>query len=67
LHAGFSAKRLRKHGRGVVVAVARKVPNRHFCIGNVTLDQPLDIACLHRHCRLRRSTNRARHIGRRFS
>src|SRR3984893_11701889 len=62
LHAGFSAKRLRKHGRGDGCACASKVANLHFGIGTVPVDQPLDIVGLHRHCRLRLSTNRARHI-----
>jgi hypothetical protein len=33
-----------------VVAVARKVADRHLGVRNMRLDQPLDVICLHRHC-----------------
>src|SRR6266478_585725 len=50
LHAGFAAECLREHGRGVVVAIARKIAYRHLGVWNTRLDQPLDVICLHRHC-----------------
>src|SRR6516165_8859540 len=49
LHARLAAKRLRDHRGGVVVAITRKVLDRHLSVGDSGLDQSLDFAGIHGH------------------
>ena len=49
LHAGLAAEGLRDHGRGIVVAVAGEVTDRHLGIGDRCLDHRLDIVGVHWH------------------
>ena len=49
LHAGFAAKALGDHGRGIMVAVAGEVADRHLRVRDAALDQPLDFVGIHRH------------------
>jgi hypothetical protein len=49
LDAGFSAERFRDHGRGIMVAIAGKIANRHLGVGDRGLDQGFDVAGVHRH------------------
>src|SRR6187549_2798195 len=49
LHARLALERWRDDGRGIVVAVAREIPDRDLRIGNVRLDQALDFDGIHGH------------------
>src|SRR5690348_385342 len=51
LHARFSAKAFRDDRRGVVVAVAGEIADRHLGVRDARLDQLLDLAGVHRHAR----------------
>jgi hypothetical protein len=39
LNPRFATEALRQHGSGIVVAIAREVPNRDLGIGNAVLDE----------------------------
>src|ERR1700676_2196465 len=49
LDPGFAAERLRNHGRGIVVAIAGQIADRHLGIGYRRLDHRFDIVGVHRH------------------
>jgi hypothetical protein len=51
LDAGLSPERFGQHGGGIVIAITREIANGDFRIGDSTLNQPLDVACMHRHRR----------------
>ena len=49
-----------------MVAVAGKIADRHLGVGNVDLDQPLDLGGVHRHRSLPQSGRPAGHIGQNY-
>src|SRR5262245_7593989 len=52
LHARLAAKARRDDGRGVMVAVAGEVADRHLGVRDARLDQALNLAGVHRHAGL---------------
>src|SRR5262249_34381202 len=52
LHARLAAEALGNDRRGVVVAVAGKIADRHLGVRDARLDQALDLAGVHRHAAL---------------
>ena len=54
LDARFAAKRFGDNGCRIVVAVAGEIADRHIGVGNMSPDQPFNIACSHRHGESRR-------------
>src|SRR6185312_14737982 len=49
LHARLALERWRDDRRGIVVAVAREIPDRDLRIGDMRLDQTLDFDGIHGH------------------
>src|ERR1700719_3969291 len=49
LNAGFAAKRFGDHSRGIMVAVAGEIADRHLGIGNARADQAFDVVGCHCH------------------
>src|SRR5262245_320766 len=50
LDARFAPEGFGDDGRGIMVAVAREVADRDLGVRDAALDQPLDLARMHRHC-----------------
>src|SRR3569832_1523606 len=49
LHPALALEGARRHNRGPVVIVTRKVGHRHVGVGKRLLDHPLDLVALHAH------------------